>query len=356
MELSKELSEIQKAIKSGQFPNEAAVSRGVVMRLLNALGWPIFNPELVWPEYPLEALRVDYALCTPPKKAAVILEVKAVGKAEGADAQMLEYAFKSGVPMALLTDGQEWHFYLPSGQGSLEERRFYKLDILERELQECTERLTRYLSFDRVRSGDALRAARSDYDSAAVVRIVKETIPQAWKRLIEEPDGLLVDLLSEKVADLCGYKAEPDLVADFLMHQAAARAPLGQVIQQEDHSKVSLTGSIYYILAGKKTVCHNAQEVLIGVIETLSSRDPDFLHRFASRKHGRRRRYASPNREELYPDRPDLIQYSKQLTSGWWVGTNYSKVNIRQIIELACEVANIKYGSELQIELREKET
>ena len=224
MELVKELFEIQKSIKAGQFPNEAAVSRGVVMRILNALGWPVFNATIVWPEFPLDSLRVDYALCTPPKKAAIIIEVKAVGKAENSDAQLLEYAFKSGVPMTLLTDGQEWHFYLPSGQGSFEERRFYKLDIVERDLQECTEKFNRYLSFDRVRSGDALRAAHVDYDSAAIERTVKETIPQAWQRLIEEPDSLLVDLLSEKVADLCGYKADPDLVEEFLRKQTMGKS------------------------------------------------------------------------------------------------------------------------------------
>ena len=352
MELSKELYEIQKAIELGQFPNEAAVSRGVVMRVLSALGWPVFDPTIVWPEYPLESLRVDYALCTPPKKAALIIEVKAIGKAENSDAQLLEYAFKSGVPMALLTDGQEWHFYLPSGQGSFEERRFYKLDIIERDIQESAERLNKYLSFDRVKSGDALRAAQADYSSAAIARTVQETIPQAWQRLIEERDSLLVDLISEKVADICGYNPDPDLIDEFLNKQAKVRIIEPTSIKKPQlPTPVSTPGGIYYILNGEKTNCRSAKEVLVGAMEALSSRDPEFLNRFASRKHGRRRRYSSPIREELYPDRPDLAQYAQQLSSGWWVGTNYSKSNIRQIIELACVVANIKYGSELQIQL-----
>jgi hypothetical protein len=51
MSLKIHLNEIQIAIRGGQFPNEAAVSRGVVMRLLQALGWPVFETNIVWPRY-----------------------------------------------------------------------------------------------------------------------------------------------------------------------------------------------------------------------------------------------------------------------------------------------------------------
>lgn len=351
MEIIKELGEIQKAIRIGQFPSEAAISRGVVMRLLNALGWPVFDPTIVWPEYPLESTRVDYALCNPPNKAMLIIEVKAIGKADISDPQLLEYAFKSGVPMAILTDGQEWHFYLPSGQGSFEERRFYKLDILERDTKESSERLTKYLSFDRVKSGDALRSAQDDYGSARKTRIMKETIPQAWQRLIEERDSLLIDLLSEKVADLCGYNPDPDLIDDFLSNQVIIRQIEPKPKEQPRSPKTHEPGGIYYIFEGQRTNCRSASQVLVEVMGLLSSRDTEFMNRFASRKHGRRRRYASKIREELYPGRPDLAQLSQQLSSGWWVGTNYSKSNIRQIIMLACDVADIRYGVELKIEL-----
>jgi hypothetical protein len=39
--------------------------------------------------------------------------------------------------MAVLTDGQEWHFFLPTEQGDYGERRVYKLDLLERDPQEA---------------------------------------------------------------------------------------------------------------------------------------------------------------------------------------------------------------------------
>lgn len=156
MSLGEEISRIRKDLESGRFRNEASVSQGAVMPILGALKWPVYNTDIVAPEYALEARRVDFALCYPELKPRVFIEVKQVGQTEGADKQLLEYAFHAGVPMAVLTDGQEWHFYLPGEQGAYQERRVYKLDLLERDLEECVDRLQRYLSYENVRTGDAI--------------------------------------------------------------------------------------------------------------------------------------------------------------------------------------------------------
>ncbi len=356
MGIKNQLNEIQLAIRAGQFANEASVSRGVVMRLLQALGWPVFETNIVWPEYPLESRFVDYALCHPARRPAVIIEVKAVGKLGGGDTQLFEYAFRAGVPMAILTDGQEWHFYLPSGQGTITERRFYKLDILERDLEEASARLVKYLEYDRIRNGEATKAARAEHDKSAIQRTINDNLPVAWYKLIEEQDSLLIDLISEKVSDLCGYQPEPDMVADFLVKQSRTSAqhfqqpvvtPTRFVAPTSSRSRSIATSSnrnIGYTLHGVTVNARSAAEVLVKVLDELSRKDPNFLTRFASRKHGRRRRYVAERREELYPERPDLIELSKQLSTGWWVGTNYSKSNINDILRLASEVAGISYG------------
>lgn len=353
MDLTEHITEIQRAIRAGQFSNEAAVSRGVVMRLLQALNWPIFDTNIVWPEYPLETLKVDYALCHPPSKPTVIIEVKNIGNLEGADSKLFEYAFRAGVPMAILTDGQEWHFYLPAEKGSILERRFYKLDILKRDLDEIVNRFERYLAYEGIRNGEALKSARAEHDSASILREVKTNIPIAWRKIIEEQDSILIDLISEKVADLCGYKPEPDFVSSFLLEQlkTPSSPPSEIILPPQVIIPPAKTGRISYVLRGKTTYLRSASDVLVTVIDELSQRDSSFITRLASRKHGRRRRYVARTREELYPGRPDLAEYSKQLSNGWWVGTNYSKSNISQIIQLACEVAGLRFGSDLTVNL-----
>ena len=172
--LEKAIKQIQDKIRKETLNNEAAVSQGVVLPLLSALGWPVFNTQIVSPEYVLEGRRVDYALLNPHNnKAKAFIEVKGVGKSVGAEKQLFEYAFHRGVQLAILTDGLEWSFFLPLEQGDYDERRFYKLDIIEHDLKESAYRLNRYLNYDAVNSNDAIKFARDDYKDLLRRKVIK---------------------------------------------------------------------------------------------------------------------------------------------------------------------------------------
>ncbi|MEK7404317.1 MAG: hypothetical protein AAB225_04345 [Acidobacteriota bacterium] len=81
--LKEHIEDIRSGIKAGRFTNEAAVRQGVVLRLLQALWWPTYDTQVVAPEYSVEGRRVDFALCHPPGKPAVFIEVKQVGQSDG---------------------------------------------------------------------------------------------------------------------------------------------------------------------------------------------------------------------------------------------------------------------------------
>ena len=162
MTLDELITSIQADLRSGRFTSEASVSQGVVLPVLHELGWPVFNIHVVTPEYSVGGRRVDLALCHPEDKPAVFVEIKRVGQSEGADRQLFEYAFHTGVPLAILTDGQEWSFYLPGEQGEYHERRAYKLDLLGRSTGEIVQRFERYLSHPGMVDGSALDPLRQD--------------------------------------------------------------------------------------------------------------------------------------------------------------------------------------------------
>ena len=318
----------------------------------NKLGWPIFDTSIVIPEYTVEGRRVDYALCHPKNKPYVFIEVKKIGFSEGADKQLFEYAFHLGVPIAILTDGQEWSFYLPGEQGRYDERRVYKLDILERDIEEAQSRLQSYLSYHNVCSGKALESARSDYKNIARIRIIESTFPRAWEALLKDRDSLLLDLLAEKVEDLCGYKPDLDLCEKFINNQIQSGVniihrefPSSKTTRHKEssHQPSNQKREYSFIYRGEKIEARSARDVMIKIFKLLNNEDSSFLERFASRKHGKKRRYLSRDKYELYPGRPDLAdEHSVEIVPGWWLGTNYSRKNIQDIIDLAIEVAGVK--------------
>ena len=55
---------LKRLIETNKLTNEAAVREAAVLPLLAAIGWDIFDPDLVAREFPLGTGRVDYALAT----------------------------------------------------------------------------------------------------------------------------------------------------------------------------------------------------------------------------------------------------------------------------------------------------
>jgi predicted type IV restriction endonuclease len=341
--VKEDLLDIRSGIKAGRYVNEATVSQGIVQRLLNALGWPVYDTEVVAPEYSLGTRRADYALCHPPREPVILIEVKQIGQSKGADRQLFEYAFHRGVPMAILTDGQEWNFFLPTEQGDYSERQLYKLDILERDPQEAESNLKRYLEYEAVRSGQAIETARRDYRNAARKRQAQRTLPDAWTKLVESEDELLMELLSDKVEDLCGVRPDPDAVAAFLRKQPPTNTDLLPASsprrpKQSDQPAPTTTEapkSTGYELYGQRRRARSARDVLIQVFREFAEREPDFLERFAALpKHGRKRRYLAHTKEELYPGSPHLIDNAYEVRPGWWVDTHASRTGIETRIRM----------------------
>ena len=366
MAINNHIEKVRQGLREGRFTSEAAVSQGILLPALHELGWPVFDTSIVIPEFSVEGRRIDYALCHPANKPSVFIEVKKVGLSDGADRQLFKYAFHLGVPMAILTDGQEWSFYLPGEQGPYDERRVYKLDLLEREISEAESRLERYLGYKNVCSGGALKAARSDYQNVSRIREIEANLPKAWTALLKEQDSLLLDLLAEKVEDLCGYKPDVDVCSQFLERQrqssqyVANSVPVksAPIIQQRNFtskngmSRTRIVDNFKFIFKGKEIAAGSAREVMTTIFQLLAKEDSGFLNRFASRKHGKKRRYLARDKRELYPGRPDLSeQHSVEVVPGWWLGTNYSRRNIQEIIDLALEVAGTQLSNAVKVNI-----
>lgn len=221
--LKENLTDIQLKLEKREFPNKQAISQGIVLRILNLLGWQIYDTQVVIPEYFVQGKRVDFALCSPSQKPIIFIEVKQQGRIAGADEHLFNYAFHQEIPFAIVTDGSEWHFYLPAEVGSIEESIFCELDILNREVSDSALKLDRYLNFENIKNGTALESARKDFKDASKARQIKKNIPTAWEKLLNDKDQLLLDLISEKVESLCGFQPESEMTLDFLQSLTSSK-------------------------------------------------------------------------------------------------------------------------------------
>ena len=217
MLLEEHIDVIRTELRDGIFKDEDDVCEFIVKRLLQALGWDIFNRQVFIREYSVNSGRVDFALFHPPSAPKILIEVKRIGKIDAsAEEQLFSYAYHNGVPVLILTDGKKWHFFYGTGEGSYDERRVRLIDLEEMDSGKSAELFRRYLDYQSVCAGEAKEAIVADHHAVVRQQRITNAFPEAWTALVEEADELLRDVVAEKVRELCGDDPSPDQVLDFL--------------------------------------------------------------------------------------------------------------------------------------------
>lgn len=269
------LDEIRIDLENGVFTDESKVSGGIVRKLLNALDWPVFDIKVVIPEYPVEKRQVDFALCDPPFKPRVLIEAKQVGNINASgEKQLFEYAFHEGVPILILTDGKEWHFFHTSGTGVYKERRVDKLDLEELDTEANAARLYRYLKYESICNGIAIQAITEDYQKIFKRRLITNTLPKAWSNLLgQNPnESMLVVELAEETKNICGEEPTGEVVLDFLKC-LESKQPANPLPSHEPSSlnrkKKPTTRLVVTMPNGEKIDHPNARQTFFEVIEKL---------------------------------------------------------------------------------------
>ena len=309
--------------------DEAATKQTVILRILKALGWDPFNIDEVYPEYSVGSKRVDYALRHNGRNK-VFIEVKKVNEdLEKHQEQLLNYSFQEGIKLAVLTNGISWWFYLPLREGSWEQRKFYTIEIYDQESEEIVKKFEEFLSKENVISDRAIENAENLYKSRQKQYLIKETLPKAWKKIITEPDELLVDLLADTTEKLCGYKPDNEMVEQFLIRVSQGqpkreiptpvKLPSGQISRPYSGG---YTGKsiVAFTFKGTKYHVRSWKEMLVKITNLILSAHREQFDKVLNLV-GRKRPYFTRNPNELRnPKRID--------NTGIYVETNLSANSI----------------------------
>lgn len=175
---------------------EEAVKTAVVLPFLQALGYDVFNPAEVIPEFTADAVgkkgeKVDYAI-KMDDQIRILIECKPIST--NLDkvhlAQLYRYFSVTSAKFAILTNGRFFHFHSDLEEpNKLDSRPFFSFDISEPNSQVLSE-LKKFEKAGFDVDGILANAERLKYTSALKSEISKQ---------IEEPSEDFVRLLASSV-------------------------------------------------------------------------------------------------------------------------------------------------------------
>jgi hypothetical protein len=224
--------------------------------------------------------------------------------------QLLDYAFRAGVEIAVLTNGLVWWFYLPLLQGSWDQRKFFAVDITQQDVPNVARNLRDFLGFEGIRSGEAVKRAQRLHESRAKERLIRDTIPKAWVELCQDPDELLLELFADKVEGLCGHRAKHEDLAEHIAKRiqqvrTEVRKPETQIVRTEGERRRSATRSTVirhgeytgkrpraYTFAGRTREVRTFKDILMGLCKDIGEAHQADFDRITGLR-GRRREYFS---------------------------------------------------------------
>lgn len=198
--------------------NEDQAKMAIVLPILKRLGWDIERVDEVFPEFSVENRRVDYALCISGR-SEVFIEAKRPAEdleSQNHQEQLLDYSYRQGVKIAVLTNGITWAFYLSMAGVEWKKRKVYTIDIIEQEISGVASKFVDLLSKENIESGRSYQNAEAIHESRLKDKAIQEALPESWNRIIEEPDSLLVELIAERTERICSFMPDLSEVITFL--------------------------------------------------------------------------------------------------------------------------------------------
>ena len=209
--------------------SKAAIAQAVVLRMLAAAGWDVFDLSQVMPGYMTGNSSVDFALLPPgqPRGAVsprVFIDVRTPAENIGSprmERQLLAHCAREEVPLAALTNGLRWLLFLWSPEGGRMERRFCEID-LRGDPEAAAADVNRYLTRDRVCNGQAARSAERALQDSNRETVGRRAVIQGWRQVVGGLDEGLIDLVAIAAEQRAGHRPDNRLVRRVLAENRAA--------------------------------------------------------------------------------------------------------------------------------------
>jgi hypothetical protein len=202
------LLDIREKLEAGEYRNEEHIRLNLVCRLLESLGWNIWDPNIVYPEFYVapneDNNKVDLALFLqqylPP---SVYIEIKNIGvlpkNRSDVEKQLRDYNRNNTAQFSIITNGRFWYFYFSQTGGEFSNKCFKEIDLINQDIDDIELSLWAFLSKEEIEKGNSKSEAEKYLKLSQEQKILEDCLPQA-RRMIQEPPFLpLPDCLANLV-------------------------------------------------------------------------------------------------------------------------------------------------------------
>lgn len=230
------IEDIRAKLSNNQYKNEEHVRLSLVARVVQALGWNIWNPVEVNCEFNTvpneDKTRVDMALFLNVYHPAVFIEIKSVGKMESilkdVEKQVRDYNRNNTATFSIITDGQKWRFYSSQTPGEFYQKMFKTIDLLslDSSINDIEQAFYTFLSKENIVSGRAFSEADKYLHLNQKERVMKDELPRAKIDAENEPNISLVDHFVKRMTKV-NFEISHGDATDFIKSIKLIQAPFG---------------------------------------------------------------------------------------------------------------------------------
>lgn len=126
--------------------------------------------------------------------------------------------------------------------------------------------------------------------------------------------------------------------------------PPTQPLSEGRVTRTRAIGNYSFQLDGSRHIEPKLIDAYLLLVRLLAKRDVEFLPALA-KVTTRNRRVISREKTGLYLKSPHLAEHhAHKLMDGWWIDGNLSQEQVETRIKLACDVARVKFGTDLVLD------
>jgi len=264
------IKDIQEKLRNNYYLNEEHVRLSLVARILQSLGWDIWNPKETNCEFIVapheDKTRVDIALFDAFKNPCVFIEIKAVGtlndRIDHIERQLRDYNRNLTALFCVITDGNIWRFYYSQTGGEFSQKCFRKINILEDQIDEVELNFYAFLSKEEIINGQAKKEAKNYLRLSQKQKLMSSRLTKARQKVDSPPYPSLPDALIELMRE-SDFQITKEEAVKFIKENYR-RDELGRTTsKQEVSSNREAKGRSYDKTKIYEYVVHNAHARLI---------------------------------------------------------------------------------------------